>query len=403
MSSNKPLSLGADFEKLSGKFRPIFAKIAEKAVEREKKRSLPYDEVRLLKEAGLGAVRIPKEYGGEGATIEQLIQLLIELSEADSNVAQAFRGHTAFVEDRINATLHSNQDKWFKRFLNGEIVGNAWTEIGDVQLNSPQTKVHNKDGKWYINGKKYYSTGSIFAEWIDVYSVREEDNSSVVAAVKTNQKGVSQSDDWDGFGQRTTGSGTSVFENAEVEEIIEFSSRFKYQTALYQLVIISVFVGTGRAILRDVSAEVAKRKRVYSHGNGKAVRYDPQIQQVVGHIAAQVYAAEATALSAARAAQKAYESHFAQDEKLENEANIAAEIESAKAQVAIANIVIQSASELFNALGTSATAFDLQLDRYWRNARTAASHNPLVYKERIIGDWEINRTEPPYIWKVGNL
>jgi hypothetical protein len=33
--------------------------------------------------------------------------------------------------------------------------------------------------------------------------------------------------------------------------------------------------------------------------------------------------------------------------------------------------------------------------------RTAASHNPLIYKERIVGDWEINGTPPPYLWQIG--
>ncbi|PXZ82202.1 monooxygenase, partial [Pseudomonas aeruginosa] len=40
--------------------------------------------------------------------------------------------------------------------------------------------------------------------------------------------------------------------------------------------------------------------------------------------------------------------------------------------------------------------------RHWRNARTAASHNPLIYKQRIVGDWEINGSEPPYVWQIGS-
>ena len=34
------------------------------------------------------------------------------------------------------------------------------------------------------------------------------------------------------------------------------------------------------------------------------------------------------------------------------------------------------------------------LDRHWRNARTLASHNPRVYKARILGDWLINGKDP---------
>ena len=42
------------------------------------------------------------------------------------------------------------------------------------------------------------------------------------------------------------------------------------------------------------------------------------------------------------------------------------------------------------------------LDRHWRNARTISSRNPLTYKARIVGDWVINGTEPPYDWQIGN-
>lgn len=44
---------------------------------------------------------------------------------------------------------------------------------------------------------------------------------------------------------------------------------------------------------------------------------------------------------------------------------------------------------------------DRLLDRHWRNARTVATHNPLVYKAKVIGDWAINGTEPPYVWQIG--
>jgi alkylation response protein AidB-like acyl-CoA dehydrogenase len=399
-----PLSRGADYEQLAARFRPIFSRIAEGAFERERTLALPHEQIVWLKEAGFGAVRVPVEYGGAGATLAQLVQLLIELAEADSSLPQALRGHFAFVEDRINAAPGALRDKWLERFVAGQIVGNAWTEVGAVKIGDVITRVSRRGDQWVVNGTKYYSTGSIFADWIDVYAQRDDTGADVIAAVNTHQPGVKQSDDWDGFGQRTTGSGTSVFENAVVDEenIIDFSTRFKYQTAFYQLVLIAVIAGTGRAALRDISHEVRKRTRIYSHGNAPRVSEDVQVQQVVGQIAARVYAAEAVAVRAAEPSQRAYETRFGADREAEQAANVAAEIESAKAQVAVAGLILQATTDLFNALGASGVSEGKLLDRHWRNARTAASHNPLIYKERIIGDWEINGTEPPFVWQIGN-
>jgi alkylation response protein AidB-like acyl-CoA dehydrogenase len=399
-----PLSIGTDYETLASKFRPIFQRIADGAIEREKSRTLPHEPIQWLKEAGFGAVRVPVEYGGGGASLPQLFELLIELAEADSNVPQALRGHFAFAEDRLNSPPGPARDVWFKRFVEGDVVGCAWTEIGNVAIGDVITKVSPHGEQWRLNGEKFYSTGSLFSDWIDVYAQRSDTGGDVIAAVRTRQPGIVQTDDWDGFGQRTTGSGTSRFIDAEVdaENIIDFATRFKYQTAFYQLVLLATLSGIGRAALHDVSRHVRERQRIYSHGNAQRVSEDAQIQQVVGDIAAWVYAAEASTLRAAQPAQQAYLARFAGDDEREHAANVAAEIESAKAQVVVTELIQRATSQLFNALGASDIRQGKALDRHWRNARTVSSHNPVIYKARIVGDWAINGTEPPFVWQIGN-
>ncbi|UFH51257.1 acyl-CoA dehydrogenase family protein [Pseudomonas sp. KNUC1026] len=396
-------SNGTDYAALAARFRPIFARIAEGSVARERARSLPHEPIQWLKAAGFGAVRVPVEHGGAGASLPQLFELLIELAEADSNVTQALRAHFAFVEDRLNAHASAPQTVWFERFAAGELVGCAWTEVGAVKIGDVITQVTRQGEQWVLNGTKYYSTGSLFADWIDVFSRRQDTGADVISVVRVQQPGVRQQDDWDGFGQRTTGSGTSVFENAVVEEgnVIDFTERFKYQTAFYQLVLLAAIAGTGRAAVRDFAAEVQARKRVFSHGVGGAVSQDPQVQQVIGKASGLVYAAQAATLSAAEALQQAYLARFGADPQAERSANVAAELESAQAQVAVVDLVLRATSDLFNGLSASATSVSKQLDRHWRNARTAANHNPVIYKERIIGDWHVNGSEPPYVWQIG--
>jgi alkylation response protein AidB-like acyl-CoA dehydrogenase len=395
-----PLSTGADYPTLAARFRPIFERIAAGAVAREQTRALPYEPIQWLKQAGFGAVRVPAEYGGGGASLPQLFELLIELAAADSNVPQALRGHFAFAEDRLNAPPSAGRDLWFKRFVEGDIVGCAWTEIGNVAIGEVATQVSPDGDKWKLNGEKFYSTGSLFSDWIDVYAQRSDTGADVIAATRTRQPGVVQSDDWDGFGQR----GTSRFTDAVVdaENVIDFATRFKYQTAFYQLVLLASLAGIGRAALSDVAHQVRSRKRIYSHGNAAHVSQDAQVQQVVGEVAALVYAAEASALKAAVPAQQAYLARFAGDEVAEREANVAAEIESATAQVVVSALVQRATTELFNALGASDVRQGKALDRHWRNARTVSSHNPVIYKARIVGDWVINGTEPPFVWQIGN-
>ncbi|MCU1729864.1 acyl-CoA dehydrogenase family protein [Pseudomonas sp. 7P_10.2_Bac1] len=402
--SQNPLSVGTDYETLANRFRPLFTQIAAGTVEREQARDLPFEPIRWLKEAGFGAVRVPVEYGGAGASISQLFQLLIELAEADSNIVQSLRAHFAFVEDRLNAPPSPARDAWFARFVAGDLVGNGWTEIGAVKLGEVITKVRPEGANFVLNGAKYYSTGSIFADWVDVYAQRSDNGADVIAIVDARHSGVTHSDDWDGFGQRTTGSGTSLYVDVPLtaDQVIPFETRFKYQTAFYQLVLLAVLAGIGRAVERDVTHEVRNRKRVFSQGAAETTHGDPQILQVVGQISAQVYAAEAATLRSAEPLQRAYLARFKDDEQAELQANIQAEIETAKAQVVVSELVLRATTDLFNALGASGVSINKSLDRHWRNARTAASHNPWIFKARIVGDWVVNATEPQYVWQIGN-
>ncbi|NNP77130.1 monooxygenase [Acinetobacter sp. Ac_3412] len=403
--TNQNLSLGAHYEQVAGKFRPIFERIAEGALAREKNRTLPYEPIQWLKQAGFGAVRVPVAFGGDGVSQKQLFQLLIELAQADSNVVQALRGHFAFVEDRLNAQKTEAQTRWFERFVRGEIVGNAWTEIGKVEIGDVVTRVTAaQDGKLRINGQKYYSTGTIFADWIDLFALDESTNQHVIAAVSTQAEGIDIVDDWDGFGQKTTGSGTLTLNNVEIarDHILVFENRFKYQTAFYQVVHLATLAGIAHSAVETFKQEVRQRTRIYSHGNANLVREDAQILQVIGKASAQAYAAQTITLSTAEALDAAYLQHFQNDEQAELEANDRAELVSAQGQVVIAELVLNLSTELFNALGASASSTDKQLDRFWRNARVVASHNPLVYKQKVIGDWEVNQAPLPYVWQIGN-
>jgi alkylation response protein AidB-like acyl-CoA dehydrogenase len=389
-------------EALSARFRPLFDRIAAGAAERDREHRLPVAEIRELADAGFGALRVPVEFGGSGATLPQLFQLLTELAAADSNIPQALRGHFALVEDRLVARS-GQRDVWLERFGRGEIAGNSWTEVGTVQVGDVATKVSpDQEGGFRITGQKYYSTGSIFADWIDTYAERTDTGDRVIAIVDGRQEGVAHTDDWDGFGQRTTGSGTSTFRDARVgaDDVVLFDERFKYQTAFYQAVLLSVLAGSVVAAEREIAFEVRNRTRVFSHGNADTFAADPQILQVVGEVSAAGFAARAIVDRAAQALQGAYEGAFL-DEVEDERRNDQAELATAQAQVALTSLATQATSHLFDALAASGVSSTKNLDRHWRNARTAGSHNPWVFKARIVGDHAVNDVQPPRVWAIG--
>jgi len=389
------------YEQLAEPFRPLFRKIQSTAAARDLERRLPFDEISALRTAGFTAIRVPAEFGGAGATLPELFNLLIELSEADSNVTNAVRAHFGFTEDVLNSSDPKRRALWLGRIGEKTLFGNGHTEV-DSKLQAFSTTVSSKNGGLVLNGRKYYTTGTLFADWINI-AAQHENGEQVGVVVSRHAQGVEVLDDWDGFGQALTASGTAIFTNAPVDrdQIVPVTERFKYSNPFYQLVHLATLAGIGRAAAGDVARLVKERTRVFSHGNADRVSADPQILQIVGRVRSNAYAAGAIVLKVAEALQRAHEAHLTGDEERRVAAITIAEIELDQAVTVVSDLILEATTILFDALGASSTARNLALDRYWRNARTIATHNPRVYRDRVVGDFAVNGTPPPGQYRIG--
>ncbi|MQB40984.1 monooxygenase [Rhizobium sp. ICMP 5592] len=392
------------YDELAERFRSVFARIRASAIERDLVRELPHEQIGWLKESGFTTLRLPTEDGGFAATLPELFNLLIELSAADSNVTNALRSHFGFAEDVLNSSVVGWRTEWLRRIAARDLIGSGFSEVGEAKVGSFSTKLARNGDHWLLNGAKYYTTGSLFADWINLGG-NDENGEPIGALVPRQAQGVDVVDDWDGFGQSLTASGTALFSDVVIkaELVTPPGGRFKYSSAFFQLVHLATLAGIGRAAATDVARLVSERKRVYSHGNAASVSEDPQILQVVGRVRGAAYSAGGIVLKAAEALQRAYELRADTDPKIGERANAIAEIEVNQSVHAVTSLILEATTLLFDALGASATKRGLGLDRYWRNARTISSHNPRIYRDRIVGDFAVNGTPPPAQYKIGQI
>ncbi|MDI4656445.1 acyl-CoA dehydrogenase family protein [Xanthobacter autotrophicus] len=390
------------YEDLAQAFRPIFRRIRDSAVEREIAHRLPREEISWLKDAGFTTLRLPQDEGGFGATLPELFNLLIELAEADPNVTNALRAHFGFTEEVLNSPFKDYRDRWVKRIAAGETSGSGFSEAGDNKVGHFSTRVVRHGDTWHIDGEKYYTTGSLFADWINL-GADDENGDFILAQVPTSAPGVTIEDDWDGFGQQLTASGTAKFSGVTISNdlVNPLRKRFRYSVAFYQLVHLATLAGIGRAAAGDVARLVNARKRVFSHGNADRVGADPQILQVVGKVRANAYGAGATVLRAAEALQRVYDTRGTDVAETQDLSVAVADLEVNQGVTVVTTLVLEATTLLFDALGASAAKRGVGLDRHWRNARTLSSHNPRIYRERIVGDFAVNGTWPPGPYRVG--
>ncbi len=389
------------YEQLAERFRPVFQKIRTGAIARELQRQLPLEQIAWLKQSGFTALRVPESHGGLGATLPELFALLIELGEADSNLVQSIRGHLGFVENVLNSGSSHFRDQWLTRLGRGDIVGPAWSETGDARQSEFSTRIERSGESWRLNGRKFYTTGSLYSDWIDI-GITDENGKGVSVTVSRTAEGVTVLDDWNGFGQTLTASGTAIFANVAIAaDDINEEIHFRYSPAFYQLIHLATLAGIGRAQSGEVAQQVAARTRTYSNGNAPRAAQDAQVLQVVGRLRGAAYSSGAIVLHAARAVQRAFNAHLSGNQEQENQAVAMAELEVSQSLNVVSDLLLNTSSTLFDALGASATLKPLALDRFWRNVRTLSSHNPRIYKDRIVGDFAVNGTLPPEQWRIG--
>ena len=115
-----------------------------------------------------------------------------------------------------------------------------------------------------LNGYKFYSTGTLFADVIAV-SALDAEGRDVQVIIPADRAGVELFDDWDGFGQRTTASGGTRFTEVEVrpEEVVTVSegNTLGHGTAFLQLYLAAVAVGIAYAVFDDAVDYVRTKAR----------------------------------------------------------------------------------------------------------------------------------------------
>lgn len=382
----------------SAELDQLISAIASDAEERRKNGSdeRPYYAIDLIRKLKLGALRLPVESGGGGASIRDLFYVLIRLAEADPDVAHSLRSHFSQVEEFLRSPDSEQREQWLQRIANGDIIGNAFTEISSKNVGKYEFETTlSPDGDGYrLNGTKYFSTGAMYSDWVLVMASTAE-GKTVAVVLPSNREGIVMQDDWDGIGQKLTGSGTTYLNNVVVyeEEITVIDKTETPFNSILQLFLHGVIAGILRNVVTDASTLVQNRKRTFTFAAADKPVNDPQLQQIIGQLSSIAFAAEAIVLSAADALDDAVNSAI--DGNIDYLLSHEASLRTAQAKVVIDDLALRASSLLFEVGGASATRESAKLDRHWRNVRTIASHNPTVYKARAIGNYVVNGVDLP--------
>ena len=371
----------------------LAGRLAQGAPERDRERRLPYEEIEWFSQSGLWAITVPKPYGGAGVSFVTLTEVIKIIAAADPSLGQLPQNHFGLV-DVISLTGTEEQKRYFfAQILNGKRFGNGFSEKGTKHVLDLKTRVRRDGDDYVVDGTKFYSTGALFAHFVPVLGLDDE-RKGWLAYIPKGTPGLKVIDDWSGFGQRTTASGTVVLVTVRVPASHVFPAHrvSDFPTLngpISQIIQAAIDAGIAQAALADTLAFVRTRSRPWIDSSVERASDDPLTVREVGHLHIQLHAAEALLERAART----LDVIAANGETTEDDVALAS-VAVGEAKVLTTEIALLASEKLFELAGTQATLGEHNLDRHWRNARTHTLHDPVRWKYHLVGNYYLNGVKP---------
>lgn len=361
------------------------------AVQRDAERILPFEEIEAYSQSGLWAITVPKEYGGAEVSSYTVAQVIALMSGVDGSIGQIPQNHFYGLEILRNNGTEQQKHKLYAEVLKGARFGNALAEFKTKTAAQRQTAIRKTEQGYVINGEKFYCTGSLFAHRIPTLVV-DENEQQFLAFVPRDSAGLTLIDDWSGFGQRTTGSGTVKFDNVPVleEDVVRFDTAYSRPTIsgpFAQLLHASIETGIAHAAFEETLNRV-RQARPWIDSGVDQVTDDPLTKFELGRVVADVRASEVLLKQAAYAVDAAKANP--------TETSVAkASLDVAKARAHSTETALKASSKLIELAGSRGSQREDGLDRFWRNARVHTLHDASRWKYYFIADYLLNGVLPP--------
>lgn len=362
------------------------------AGKRDQQRKLPWAEVEQFTRSGLGSISIPREYGGPEVSFVTIAEVFRIISAADPALGQIPQNQFGLLQLLRGAASERQKQVLFKSVLDGWRIGNAGPERGTKNTLELKARIVRDGDVHLISGQKFYSTGALFAHWVAAKAL-DEDGRLVLAFIRRGSPGLRIVDDWSGFGQRTTASGTVLLNEVPVDaELVVENWRIgetpNIQGSVSQLIQAAIDAGIAENAIDDAIAFIRERARPWIDAGVDKAGDDPYVIADIGRLKLELHAAQALLVKAGKVLDEVNAA------PVDAASAARASIAVAEAKVLTTEISLLASEKLLELSGSRATLAEFNLDRHWRNARVHTLHDPVRWKYHAVGAYHLNGTLP---------
>ncbi|MBK6009883.1 acyl-CoA dehydrogenase family protein [Streptomyces sp. MBT53] len=199
------------------------ARIAELAAGYDQSGAFPAESLRTAHEAGLLTATIGKQYGGQGARVEESARILHRIGQGDPSVA-LIAAMTLNTHARQAVQPHWPEELYARlvkeSFERPVLVNHARVEpeLGSPARGGlPSTLARRTPDGWSLSGTKRFVTGAEGLDWFLVWATTDEPEPRVgTFLVPGGSPGIEVTGRWDQLGLRASGSHDVTFRDVEI-------------------------------------------------------------------------------------------------------------------------------------------------------------------------------------------
>lgn len=327
----------------------------------------PMENIRALINMGYTRLPLPKEYGGEGISITDMVLFQETIASFDGATGLSIGWHQSVVGELYEKKLWDKHklEIFAQEVQRGALVNRAASEAqtgSPTRGGRPGTTAVKKSEKWILSGRKIFTTMSPALTHFLVTAWIEEKNGIGVFLIEREAQGLSIEENWQVISMRGTESHDLVLNQVEVSEenFVEFfqGTRGKQLNA-WLLHIPACYLGIAQAA-RDYAVQFAAE---YSPNSiSGSISQLPNVQSLIGQMDLELMKARHFLYSVA----EIYDD-------LSRRPYITNELGAAKHLVTNASIKIVDLA--MRIVGAKSLQLSNPLQRYYRDVR-AGLHNP---------------------------
>ncbi|HEX7152013.1 MAG TPA: acyl-CoA dehydrogenase family protein [Thermoanaerobaculia bacterium] len=213
---------------------------------------LAEDNLRLLTEAGLLTLNIPREHGGLGERLSGTIETLRILAQGSPSTALMLAMHTSTLSHYLLDAVDEEQRAWaYREAVNGKLFGVANSEAG-AGGNVKHSRAEVRDGRVF-GAKSFCSMGTR----ADYFMFAARDPQGVVDYWLVANENVSVDTPWNAVGMRSSESVSLKFDGAPVvgplahPGLLEGVNNRHWATLSFT----AIFTGIAESLLAEVSKQ----------------------------------------------------------------------------------------------------------------------------------------------------